>query len=374
MKSSGDVMWARLTAVLLASLVLVGPFSAIVPTSVVASEGEPRKVMLELLTATWCVTCPYADEAADDLSREYGPERFTVLQYHVSLDGLDTPETNERRDAYNAGQTGLPAAWFDGTEGVHSVGEPDVGFFHDLYEDKIEKRLKSPSPISISITVTESIDEITVSASFSKSRDILVPDNIYARYVLFENSVAYNGPIYNYVVRDVDVKDFHYADLPYNQQVKFGLDTGWDSSNMGVALYVQAETTGEVLQSVSSVLGPEPTVTITTDIDGREITETTRIEGTATGDVQWVEVRIDGQQYKTADGTTSWGFDLDPSGLSAGTHTLKVRAYSDSLVYSDIAEAEFETTGDLLLYMLIVIIIGVIILIIAMSFRKKDKQ
>jgi hypothetical protein len=374
MKSRSYVTWARLPAVFLASLVLVGAFSPIIPIGVATSDGEPRRVVLELITATWCVTCPYADEAADDLSREYGPERFTVLQYHVSIDGLDTAETNERRDDYNAGQTGLPAAWFDGTEGVHSVGEPDVGFFHNLYKEKIEERLKSPSPISISITVTESVDEITVSASLAKLRNILVPDNVYARYVLFENSVEYNGPIYNYVVRDVEVKDFDYEALPYNEQVTFGMENGWDSSNMAVAVYVQAETTGEVLQSVSSVLGPEPTVAITTEIDGKEISESTTIEGTATGDIQWVEIRIDGERYKTADGTTSWSFELDPSQLSPGTHNLMVRAYSDSLIYSDIAEAEFETTSDLMLYILVVIIIAVVILVAAVMVRKRGKE
>lgn len=374
MKSKGYVMWARLSAVLLASLLVGVAFSAFFPASVTATEGEPRKVMLELLTATWCASCPYADEAADDLSRDYGPERFTVLQYHVSNDGLDTVETNERRDDYDAGQTGIPAAWFDGTEGVHSVGSQEVKFFYDLYKEKIDERLNSPSPISISLNLSESSGEVTVSASFAKLRTILVPDTIHARYVLFENSVQYKAVLYNYVVRDVELKDFDYDALPYTEPVTFDIETGWDPSNMGVAVYVQAETTGEVLQSASGVLGPEPSVTITTDIDGKEISGPTTIEGTASGDVTWVEVRIDDQQYEIADGTTSWSFDLDPSQLSAGTHTLKVRAYSNSLIYSDIAEAEFETTSDLLLYILVVVIIAVVLVVAALIVRKRGKK
>lgn len=374
MKSKGHVMWARLSAVLLASFLVGVAFSAFLPVGVTATEGGPRKVMLELITATWCASCPYADEAADELSRDYGPERFTVLQYHISPDVLDTAETNERRDDYNAGQTGIPAAWFDGTEGVHSVGSQKVEFFYDLYKEKIDERLNSPSPISISLTLSESSGEITASASFAKLRTILVPDTIHARFVLYENSIQHDASLYNYVVRDVELKDFHYDALPYTEPVTFGIETGWDPSNMGVAVFVQAETTGEVLQSASGVLGPKPSVTITTDIDGKEISGPTTIEGTASGDVTWVEVRIDDQQYKIADGTTSWSFDLDPSQLSAGTHTLKVRAYSNSLIYSDIAEAEFETTSDLLLYILVVVIIVVALLIAALMVRKRGKE
>jgi hypothetical protein len=367
-------MWARLPAVLLASLLVSIAFSAFLPVRVTAEEGGPRKVMLELITATWCASCPYADEAADDLSRDYGPERFTVLQYHASLDGLDTPETNERRDDYNAGQTGLPAAWFDGTEGVHSVGSQEVEFFYDLYKEKIDERLKSPSPISISLTLSESSGELMVSASFAKLRNILVPGTIHARFVLFENSVQYNAVLYNYVVRDIELKDFHYDALPYTEPVTFGIETEWDSSKMGAAVYVQAEINGEVLQSASGVVGPEPSVTITTDIDGKEISGPTTIEGTASGSVAWVEVRIDDQRYEIAEGTTSWSFDLDPNQLSAGTHTLMVRAYSNSLIYSDMVEAEFETTSDLMLYTLVIVIILIVLSIAALMVRKKWKE
>jgi thiol-disulfide isomerase/thioredoxin len=374
MKSRGNIMWARLSAVLVASLVVGVAFSAFLPTSVTATEGEPRKVILELLTATWCASCPYADEAADDLSRDYGPERFTVLQYHVANDGLDTPETNERRDDYNAGQTGLPAAWFDGTEGVHSVGSQEVKFFYDLYKEKIDERLNTPSPISISLLLTESSGELTVSASFAKLRPIIVPDTIHARFVLFENWVQYGGVFYNYVVRDVELKDFHYDALPYTEPVTFGIDAEWDATNMGVAVYVQAETNGEILQSASGVIGPEPSVTITTELDGSEVSGPTTIEGTASGSVAWVEVRIDEQRYEIADGTTSWSFDLDPSQLPAGTHTLRVRAYSNSLIYSDLAQAEFETTDSLLMYILVVVIIAVVILLAALIVRKRGKE
>lgn len=376
MRQGGNDMRRRLSAALLATLLLASALIAFSGTNSMAADGEPRKVMLELITATWCVTCPYADEAADELSREYGPERFTVLQYHVSLDGLDTIETNERRDDYNAGQTGLPAAWFDGTEGIHSVGEPNTEFFYDLYKDAIDDGLKITSPISISAAITEQSNEFTVTASFGKSENIIIPDVVHARYVLFENSVQYpaGGVFYNYVVRDVEIRDFDYEALPYNEQVTFGIQGGWEPSNMGVAVYVQADTNGEVLQSASAVLGPKPTVTITTEIEGKEISSTTKIEGSATGDVQWVMVRIDGERYETADGTSSWSYEIDPSQLSDGTHALEVRAYSSSLIPSDAAGAEFASKSDSLLYMLLVLIIVIVVLLLAVILLKRKRR
>ncbi len=374
MKSKGDIMWVRLSAIILATFILVGAFSAIPATNVVASEGKPRNVMLELITATWCATCPYSDKAVDTLSIDYGPERISVLQWHVSLDGLDTEKTNERGYEYNAGQTGLPAAWFDGTKGVHSVGSPDWEFFYGLYKEALNERLKSSSPISISISLSQSSGNVTVSASFEKVRNIVVSDPINTRYVLYENSVEYDEVLYNYVVRDAEERSFDYEGLPYNQDVTFELDGSWDASNMGIVVFVQVMDDGEVLQSANAVIGTEPTVTITTDIDGKEVSETITIEGTASGDVQWVEIRIDGQRYETAEGTTTWSFELDPSQLSPGSHTLKVRAYSDSLIYSEIAEVGFETTSNLTLYILVVIIIVVVLLVAAVVVRKKGKE
>ncbi len=371
-------MGRRLSSALLVTLIVTSALLTFSAENSKAEDGEPRKVMLELITATWCVTCPYADEAADELSREYGPERFTVLQYHVSLDGLDTVETNERRDDYDAGTTGLPAAWFDGTNGVHSVGEPNTEFFRDLYVDAIEDQLKSPSPITISATIIEQSNELRVTASFGRSKNIIPPNVIHARYVLFENSVQYppGGANYNYVVRDVEIKDFDYEALPYNEQVTFGIDGGWDTSNMGVAIYVQADTNGEVLQSASAVLGPKPTVTLTTDLDGKEISSKTKIEGTTTSDVQWVMVRVDDGRYEIADGTASWSFELDPSQISDGEHVLEIRAYSGSLIPSDSIGAEFKSQSGSIAYLLImiIIIIIVLVLVILIVMRKRTKK
>ncbi len=378
MKNKSRVPSRRLVGFFLVSLFMISMLGSISTTDVRGNEGSSRTVVLELFTSTWCGSCPYADEAADTLSIEFGPERFSVLQYHLNypLDPMATDETTERGNDYDWNTPGLPAAWFDGVGEVTRVD--DIELFHSLYKDKIEERLGSQSPISISISMSESSGNVTVGASFEKAKNITPSEPIHSRYVLYENSVSHSVQDFNYVVRDMEERPFDYDGLPYSEDVTFKLESGWESSNIGVVVFVQVGDIGEVLQSANAVLGPKPTVTMTTQLDGKQISEVTTIEGTASVDTQRVEVRIDGRLYDTADGTTSWSFDIDPGQMSAGKHTLSVRAYSESLVYSDLVDAEFEVKSDLILY--IIIALAVIILVgLAAAFgirskRAKDKE
>ncbi len=368
----------RTAAVILILFMSMGTLTAISPTSEADETGAARTVMLELITATWCLGCPYADEAADMLSVDFGPERLSVLQYHISrLDPFNTTETYIRGEAYNRGETGLPAAWIDGTEGVHSVQNPTTDFFYGLFENKINDRLNDPSPIEIFLSLTELSGNLTVSASFQEVASIALNPTV-TRYALYENSVVHDSKVYNYVVRDIEERVFDETDLPYNEDVWFQLDGGWDSSNMGVVVFVQVGDNADIIQSANAVIGPKPTVAVTTDIDGEEITSTTRIEGTASGNVDTIEIRIDDQLYETAEGRYSWYFDLDPDQLADGNHDLEVRAYSDSIVYSDSVEMTFSSIGqtdDFMLYLLIIIIIIVVVIVAAVAAkRSKGKE
>jgi hypothetical protein len=367
------------------SLVLVllmtfGALSAVIPIST-ADNNDSRTVVLELVTATWCAGCPYADEAADMLSIDFGPERFSVLQYHVSLsDPLSTPETNERGDDYDMGTTGLPAAWFDGIEGVHSVLNPTTDYFYGLFKNKIDDRLSSPSPIEISLSLSESAGNLTVSASFQEVTSTGLNPTI-TRYALYENSVVHDSEVYNYVVRDIEERAFDKNSLPHSEDVWFQLDGGWDSSNMGVVAFVQVGDNEEIIQSANAVLGPAPTVSITTDIEGEEIDSITTIEGTASGNVDTVEIRIDDQLYKSADGDYSWSFEIDPNQLADGDHVLEIRAYSDSIVYSEPTEVTFSSKsfqlahlwlGLLILAIILLLVIGA--LVVAKRSREREGE
>lgn len=368
----------RTATVILILFMSITALNTVSPSSVADEIGASRTVVLEVVTSTFCVGCPSADAAADMLSVDFGPERLSVLQYHVSFsDPFRTPETDERGYAYDMGETGLPAAWFDGTESVISVTEPSVDKFYDLFRNKIDNRLSNRSPITILLSLTESSGNLTVNATFDKPTPATLPGSLISRYVLYENLVEHDSHIYNYVVRDIEERTFEESNLRYSEDVVFQLNGSWNSSRLGVVVFVQVGDNGEIIQSSNSVLGPQPVVTVTTDVDGEELSGTVRIEGTASGDVESVEVRIDNQLYETAEGTSSWYFDIDTSKLSRGDHSLTVRAYSDSMVYSDANWVWFsveESLTDLILYIIIIVVIVVVVLIAGVALRSRRKR
>jgi thiol-disulfide isomerase/thioredoxin len=374
----GELHMRRISWALLVSMLMIGAAGPLSSLAAGENEGSPRAVVLELFTGTWCATCPYADEAADMLSVDYGPERISVLQYHINkaLDPMATDETMVRGNAYDWGSTGLPATYFDGVEDVTGLGEYNSEFFYDLYKEKIDDRVASRSPISITTTLTQWDQNVSVHASYEKTRTIVSSDTINARFVLYENSIQHNLVVYNYVVRKIEEKPFSYNGLPYTDNVTFNLQPEWDTSKIGIAVFVQVQEIGDVLQSANIVFGPKPSVTVTTDIDGKEISGVTSIEGTASQDASTVEVRIDGKTYATADGTTSWQFDIDSTKLSGGTHTLSVRSFSSSLIYSDVVEMDFEVKSDsmLLIIVAIVIVVAVLVAILAVLLKKRKTE
>ena len=73
-----------------------------------------------------------------------------------------------------------------------------------------------------------------------------------------------------------------------------------------------------------------PSVTITAPNNGKTISSTVTISGTASdsdGTVQKVEVKIDSGSWHTASGTTSWSYLWDTTKVGNGGHTIYARSY-----------------------------------------------
>ncbi len=90
-----------------------------------------------------------------------------------------------------------------------------------------------------------------------------------------------------------------------------------------------------------------PTVAITSHTDGAEITEKTTIMGEANDpeDLKAVELRIDNGNWETLDSTFFWTYELNPSDMSSGEHTVSVRSY-DGIEYSDTASIKVNVQGS----------------------------
>jgi predicted secreted protein len=81
-----------------------------------------------------------------------------------------------------------------------------------------------------------------------------------------------------------------------------------------------------------------PDVLITSPTSGQTVSGVVNVSGSASdpdGDSELarVEVKVDGGNWETATGTTSWSFDLDTTSLSDDTHAIYARSY-DGLEYS----------------------------------------
>jgi hypothetical protein len=87
---------------------------------------------------------------------------------------------------------------------------------------------------------------------------------------------------------------------------------------------------------------PAPIAAITTPQADEKHGGTLRIQGTASDDasLEKVEVRIDGGAWMTADGTTSWSYQVDTTKISEANHTVEVRSF-DGQKYSEIQSVTF---------------------------------
>ena len=103
-----------------------------------------------------------------------------------------------------------------------------------------------------------------------------------------------------------------------------------------------AESTAIAYITVLSPYTPNilPTVQITSPLNGSVVKGEILIEGTAgdeDGSIVKVEIRIDKEEWKIANGTNSWNYKLDTTKLSNGFHTIEARAY-DGIDYSNTAK------------------------------------
>jgi hypothetical protein len=84
----------------------------------------------------------------------------------------------------------------------------------------------------------------------------------------------------------------------------------------------------------------KPVVEITHPIDNVKVFYLVMISGTASdynGDetIQRIEVKIDNDEWKTAEGTTKWKYDWDTYEINDGSYDIQVRGY-DGALYSEI--------------------------------------
>ncbi len=118
------------------------------------------------------------------------------------------------------------------------------------------------------------------------------------------------------------------------------------SGTFSAVLYV-TDDQGAVTSSVAEVriakANAPPTAMITDPVQGQVLKGYYVVRGTANDDIglSRVEIRIDDGSWERVNGLLAWTFDLDTSGLVAGTHTLQVRAVDSDGLVSGVASVSF---------------------------------
>lgn len=294
------------------------------------SDGQ-RTVMLELFTATWCENCPYADAAADRLLRVIGPERVSVIQYHVTLiDELRINESDARRKLH--GDPQLPSLCLDGE--LKSVGATSYEEALDEYLSLVQESLQNETPVSLGLDFHVAGGSVSLNVSLESSVS-LAGENLFLRFALFENLVEADGKIYNYTVRAFNEISIDPATLPATRSMTFMLDASWITENMGAAIFLQADAIGGIYQSTNVMFGEAPVINMDDRTDD-PISGNETFSGTCTSGRQLSEafLKVDDGLWVEVEGTNDWFYIIDTRQLSDGHHTIYARVYDIAGIYS----------------------------------------
>jgi len=217
-------------------------------------EGVPRRVAVELFTATWCSNCPAADRALDDLALEWG-DSITIIEYHPQFgtpqDPMGTVQTDQRFSYY--GVTAPPVFIADGVARV-------AGALPNLlseYRAAVSGRRQKRSPVSITLNGglqgSSAVYQVRVESQIAQKLE-----SLRLLLVVIEDSIAFAAPNginrHRQVARKLlpDHPGEAFSLIPGSQYAKNGsivLEASWVREKLGLAALVQDEASSEIVQS-----------------------------------------------------------------------------------------------------------------------------
>jgi hypothetical protein len=221
------------------------------PVEATIEGGTAREmVVLEIGTGTWCVYCPGAAMAADELI-ENG-QNVGVIEYHNG-DNYQTNESAYRLDTYY-GISGYPTGWFDGVI-VHVGGNASSSIYATylpLYETRAAK---------VSLFELNVVPQYTGGTMFDFS---ITAENIYQypgqnvvlHAVAIESHIEVTWFIMdeiNFVCRKM-MPDHLGTALDFTAQSTYQVDlsldwNGWNVDEMGLVVFLLDNDTKEILQA-----------------------------------------------------------------------------------------------------------------------------
>ncbi len=222
----------------------------------IKKEPAGRIVLAEFFTFARCVYCPYAEEALDSLSKEYGDSLAVIAYHRRALGDTLSPSYVAVRESLYSIQTS-PIVVFDGLHKVQTEKPEDNYPTYKNYiiteqgkttalKLSIESRINTYS-VHLKVTIIP-IDSIE-SNNFRLFL-ILTEDSVYFKQIGAPDSIFYfvmrkmipdeQGIQINPVYPDSIIKE-----------IDFNLQSNWKVNKLGIVVFVQDMETKEVIQAIT---------------------------------------------------------------------------------------------------------------------------
>ncbi|MCD4735691.1 MAG: hypothetical protein K8R53_06575 [Bacteroidales bacterium] len=215
----------------------------------------PRdKVIVEIVTGTWCYYCPGAAMGADDLVAN--GHDVAIIEYHNG-DPFANTASNARKTYY--GISGIPAAKFDGVLTV-SGGNHSTSMY-GAYLPKYNARIVIPSSFELEIFGEHTGLDYNITVVASKVAST-TSSNMVLQLALTESHIPYSWQgqsILNFVERLMAPSHtgtpvtFANGDIEMID-LDFTVNASWVLGNCELVAFIQDNTSKEILQGTKIAL------------------------------------------------------------------------------------------------------------------------
>jgi len=231
------------------TLLLSGILTILLAFSVNAQQVERDMVVLEIATGTWCYYCPGSAMGADDLIAN--GKDVAVIEYHNG-DPYTNTYGNSRNNYNNV--SGIPDAHFDGVLVV--VGGNHTTSMYPQYLPKYNQRDAVMTSFTIDVVgetagFSDYFTEITVEKVAASTAS-----NLKLHVVVTESEIEENwqGMSELHYVERLMAPDQYGTDMDFSSNdsqvvnVDFSIDDSWDYENCELVVFLQNNSTKEILQ------------------------------------------------------------------------------------------------------------------------------
>jgi len=241
-------------------------------TLATTAQSVPRNtVVIEIATGTWCVWCPGAANAADQLVDE--GKNVAIIENHNS-DPYANTYSNTRNSYYAIG--GYPTGKFDGTLEYGGGAQCPSGTAYSSYLPLYNQRNAVLSPITLCFSGSNTGNDYTVNVSVTKLNSY--SGNDLRLHLVLTESHLITSPTWppsgqcmtevNFVNR-LMVPDVNGSSVNFESNntqlisLTFQKDPTWNAANCELVAFIQDYSTKEIFNAIKSPLNSLPAIPFT---------------------------------------------------------------------------------------------------------------